>query len=79
MSYIALIERKENLYLAFRSLITSIVVAVLPVPGIPEIYKLELEPLFLRPCLIYSTILSLSFSLQGSLSGMAESWSLAQA
>ena len=79
MSYIALIDRKENLYLAFKFLMTSMVVAVLPVPGMPEMYKLELEPLFLRPCLMYSTILSRSFSLHGSLSGMAESCSLAHA
>lgn len=28
---------------------TSNVVAVLPVPGMPEMYSDELEPLFLRP------------------------------
>ena len=49
VSYMALIARKENLYFDFKLRMTSIVVAVLPVPGIPEMYKLELDPLFLRP------------------------------
>ena len=49
VSDMALIGRKEKLYFFFRDFITSIVVAVLPVPGIPEMYSDEEEPLFLRP------------------------------
>jgi hypothetical protein len=40
--------------------------AVLPVPGIPEMYNDELDPLFSIPSYMYYFIVSYSVSLQGS-------------
>jgi hypothetical protein len=45
---------------------TYSVEAVLPVPGIPEMYSDELDPLFSMPSFMYCFIISYSFSLQGS-------------
>jgi hypothetical protein len=59
----------------FSFLITWSVVAVLPVPGIPEMYKLDEEPWFLTPDVMYSMIWSRSLSRQGNSSGTAFSWS----
>ena len=56
-------------------LTTSSVVAVLPVPGIPDMQREELEPPFWIPLIRQSLIQFLSLSRHGSTSGIALSWS----